>query len=134
MYVSAKKISFILYIISFLLPVFKGNSIFGFQAFYYALIGYGGPTILIVWFANITYFFTLILSNSKKPYQFALSLITIFLALCVFAYDSINVTASDVRSEQILWFGYYCWLLSFVILFSRSFVQLFMIKKEATKH
>lgn len=107
--------SIVLYLISFLLPALKD----GFSGLYAFLICTpflsGGTVIMnIAWLANITFLMAFITIKREAVY-WALS--SIVFGLSILLSTKIKLIGSNEKDEYVLSFGYYCWLLSFTLLF-----------------
>lgn len=112
------------------MPLFTGWGHVGIQAFVLAPMGflYNHIPIAISWLSNITFIIALINGNLKTKVIF--SLLSILLGLVVLIDPEIDITTSPMPMRNTLSLAYYCWLLSFTILFI-NYYSIYLNQKKS---
>jgi hypothetical protein len=109
---SLRKISFLIYCLSFLLPIYFNVDIRGYEAFIWGFFSMIESWLLvIIWFSNIFYFFSFFARVFNSRLRLLFSLASIVSAILFFFYEP---SPKGVSYPGI---GYAFWLSSFVINF-----------------
>ena len=109
---SLRKISFLVYCLSFLLPIYFQADTIGYEAFIWGFFSMKESWLLaIIWFSNIFYFFSFFARVFNSHLRFWFSLASVVSALMFFFYEP---SSKGVAYPGI---GYAFWLSSFVINF-----------------
>lgn len=112
---SLNQISVTVYFISFLCPVFWNDDLLGFRIFILGLFGFGGIDGFIIWFANLTFFFSLFAIDSFPKFRLILSVVTIALAIG-FMFVFPHLPDSRLVKEPAYYGpGYILWLSAFAV-------------------
>ena len=107
---SLRKISFLIYCLSFLLPIYFNVDIRGYEGFIWGFFSMMESWLLvIIWFSNILYFFSFFARVFNSLLRFLFSLVSVISALVFFFYEP---SPKDVSYPGV---GYAFWLSSFVI-------------------
>ena len=107
-----KIVSFIVYLISFFMPVFVGDDSMGYLAFLAGLTSYPLP-----WSANVFYIISLSLKKRLWVERLVCSFLAIALACTTFSIHEIDGIGSESEPVKVsVGIGFYFWFGSFFIL------------------
>lgn len=121
-------LSLALYAGSMMLPIYSGNTLPGYMALLCGwMVGLSEIPTAIAWFANVSYFFAVVMILKRKnPKPFAalvLSIITIVLGLVILAAGKTVIGSSEFMSKASMGTGFYVWMGSFVLILLASWIK-----------
>ena len=119
MKISLKDIAIYLYIISLILPCFKGApGLFGFFALILGWMGLASFDLFIglPWLANLLFFTSLVFYRMNKNFNIIILFLAIILGLFTFGINKIPADEGGAYYNVSVGIGFLFWIASFIVL------------------
>tara|TARA_Y100000114_G_scaffold111643_1_gene105397 strand:+ start:16221 stop:16622 length:402 start_codon:yes stop_codon:yes gene_type:complete len=112
------EISFLLYIVSLVMPAFWFNDLLGFHCLILGWIGVFDLSFFgLAWLANPCYFIGLIISKNYPRQKLMFASLAILFSLFTFLIPEIPNDTSSASTKTAVGIGFALWFLSFLTLF-----------------